>query len=118
MLIALVFPGHRMARTAGAVRVQRLVRRWDFTERRARGGGIKDYPDEWVCATCAWAKGSKVTLEVVKPGQRRVWCVAAEEWMWHRADRPCYEEPLEIMREREAANDKAQFQGGSVADTL
>ena len=65
---------------------------------------MKDYPDEWVCATCAWAKCSKVTLEVVKPHQKKVWCVAAERWMWHRADRACYEEPLEVKLQREAAN--------------
>lgn len=92
------------AKGAPAVAVQRVVSRWNFNERLTRGGAVKDYPDEWVCATCAWAKSSKVTLAVVKRGQKKVWCCKAERWMWHKADRLCYEEPLEVYRKRKAAN--------------
>lgn len=78
--------------------------KFDFTPRPARGGGVKDYPDEWVCGTCAWSKGSKKTLGPVRTGQKTVWCCAAERWVYHRSDRMCYEEPLEVKLQRETQN--------------
>lgn len=81
---------------------------FDFTPRPpgrsfAGKGGLKDWPDEFVCRNCAWAKGSSVTLGPVKPGQKKVWCAnEAQQWMWHNSDRACFEEPLEMVREREA----------------
>lgn len=74
----------------------------------AARGGKKDWPNEWVCRNCAWAKGSKVTLEPVKPGQKMVWCQhAAQRWMWHNSDRACYEEPLELLLERRGFQDES-----------
>ncbi len=81
-------------------------KRFNFDERPHKRGGVKDYPDEWVCKTCAWAKGSKKTLCAVKRGQKKVWCVAAEIWTWHNSDRMCYEEPLEMLEKRKAYNAK------------
>lgn len=72
----------------------------DFTPRPpgrsfAARGGLKEWPDEWVCRNCVWAKGSKVTLEPPKPGQKKVWCQhKAQRWMWHNSDRACFEKPL------------------------
>lgn len=108
-----VKPEVRTERSDGSL--HGVVSRWNFKPRLTRGGAVKDYPDEWVCATCAWAKASKVTFAAVRPDQKKVWCCAAEEWVWHKSDRPCYEEPLEVKMEREAANAGTQRPGATDA---
>lgn len=92
----------------GDVAGKRMVRRFDFTPRRARGGGVKDYPDEWVCGTCAWSKGSKKTLGPIRKGQKTIWCCAAERWVYFGSDRACYEEPLEMLEKRKAYEAKVR----------
>ena len=88
--------------------LKRVVGRFDFTPRKpkpgdyAARGGLKDWPDEWVCRNCVWAKCSSVTLEPARPGQKKVWCAhKAQQWMWHNSDRMCFEEPGDMAEERE-----------------
>ena len=78
--------------------LQRMVRPFDFTPRPiVRGharGGVKDWPDEWVCAACAWVKPPK-------NGQKRLWCRKWNRTVWHKGDRMCFEETLDMKQERE-----------------
>ena len=78
--------------------LQRMVRPFDFTPRPiVRGharGGVKDWPDEWVCAACAWVKPPK-------NGQKRLWCRKWNRTVWHKGDRMCFEETLDMKEERE-----------------
>jgi len=91
---------------APAVTVQRVVRRYDFSERGAgrsyqAKGGTKDWPDEWRCKTCLWCANWK-------PGQKTIWCRKWKQSFAATSDRACFEETIEMKMEREslAPNDK------------
>lgn len=79
---------------------------FDFTPRPpgqsyVAKGGLKEWPDEWVCENCAWVKPCETP-------RKRVYCRKWKRGMNARSDRACYEEPLEILRAREAQKRQTQ----------
>ena len=72
---------------------------FDFTERPAghsfaASGGSASWPREWVCRNCAWCA-------TTNPKATHIWCRAWKRSFRATSDRMCYEEPLEMLRERE-----------------
>ena len=78
---------------------------FDFTPRPpghsyAAKGGLKEWPDEWVCENCAWVKPCETP-------RKRVYCRKWNRGMMARSDRACFEETGEMRERREALpNDK------------
>jgi hypothetical protein len=73
---------------------------FDFTERPAghsfaASGGSATWPREWVCKNCAWCATEN-------PKATHIWCRAWKRSFRANSDRMCYEEPIEIMRQRKA----------------
>ena len=85
--------------------------KFDFTLRKAKNRSfaagksqMKDWPDEWVCQTCAW-------VAPCKSNRKRVYCRKWRRGVGANSDRACYEEPLEMLRKRkryETKNNPAQ----------
>lgn len=65
----------------------------------AAGRGMKDWPDEWVCQNCAWVKPCDVP-------RKGVYCRKWNRSVGANSDRMCFEEPLEMLRRREALGAK------------
>lgn len=68
----------------------------------AARGGLKEWPDEWVCENCAWVKPSETP-------RKRVYCRKFGFGIGAKSDRACFEETGEMLERRLASqNDQAE----------
>lgn len=79
---------------------------FDFTPRPpgrsfAARGGLKEWPDEWRCKTCAWCG-------TTNPDAKHVWCRKWRRSMWANSDRACFDETGEMMMARDLHAMKTQ----------
>lgn len=60
----------------------------------AAKGGLKDWPDEWVCGNCAWVKPCETP-------RKRVYCRKWKFGIAAKSDRACFEETGEMRMARD-----------------
>jgi hypothetical protein len=75
----------------------------------AAKGGLKDWPDEWVCENCAWVKPCDMP-------RKRVYCRKWKRGMMARSDRACFEETGEMKERREALQNTELSGGGPLSN--